>query len=230
MQSQQAHAKAQQPQAKAQQPQAKAKAPPASPWTPSKSAGSFAAGTVEAHQLALAKKKQEIAKRMEEMRNKTQPKATHAAPAPKAAPAPVKAPAALKPAPAPAAQPMKSVPKEDRESYDDYDVEPESGSESGDDGEEVAQEIAEPQEPNDKSAIPDWARGKTLAKILDRQYGGSSPLNPDKIFPEFFTCNLEHIFNTKKSKWDRSSSGNWHTDRLTIAEKLAYQRAMGFDK
>lgn len=25
-------------------------------------------------------------------------------------------------------------------------------------------------------------------------------------------------------------SGNWHTDRLTIAEKLAYQRAMGFDK
>jgi len=25
-------------------------------------------------------------------------------------------------------------------------------------------------------------------------------------------------------------SGNWHTDRLTIAEKLAYQRAMGFEK
>lgn len=24
-------------------------------------------------------------------------------------------------------------------------------------------------------------------------------------------------------------SGNWHTDRLTIAEKLAYQRAMGFN-
>ncbi|CAN0557467.1 unnamed protein product, partial [Ectocarpus sp. 12 AP-2014] len=81
-----------------------------------------------------------------------------------------------------------------------------------------------------RSAIPDWARGKALAKILDKQYGGPNPLNPDKIFPEFFTCNLEHIFNTKKQKWDRSSSGNWHTDRLTIAEKLAYQRAMGFDK
>ena len=58
---------------------------------------------------------------------------------------------------------------------------------------------------DERSSIPDWARGKTLAKILDRQYGGPNPLNPDKIFPEFFTCNLEHIFNTKKSKWDRSS-------------------------
>lgn len=56
-----------------------------------------------------------------------------------------------------------------------------------------------------RSAIPDWARGKALAKILDKQYGGRNPLNPDKIFPEFFTCNLEHIFNTKKQKWDRSS-------------------------
>lgn len=56
-----------------------------------------------------------------------------------------------------------------------------------------------------RSAIPDWARGKALAKILDKQYGGPNPLNPDKIFPEFFTCNLEHIFNTKKQKWDRSS-------------------------
>lgn len=25
------------------------------------------------------------------------------------------------------------------------------------------------------------------------------------------------------------SSGNWHKDRLTVAEKLAYQRAMGFN-
>ncbi|CAM9385544.1 unnamed protein product, partial [Ascophyllum nodosum] len=47
-----------------------------------------------------------------------------------------------------------------------------SESESGEDGEEATQEIAEPEEPNDKSSIPDWARGKTLAKILDRQYGG----------------------------------------------------------
>ena len=57
----------------------------------------------------------------------------------------------------------------------------------------------------ERSSIPDWAQGETLAKILERQYGGPNPLNPDKIFPEFFTCDLEHIFNTKKSKWDRSS-------------------------
>lgn len=63
----------------------------------------------------------------------------------------------------------------------------------------------QPKTNKSRSAIPDWARGKALAKILDKQYGGPNPLNPDKIFPEFFTCNLEHIFNTKKQKWDRSS-------------------------
>ena len=36
----------------------------------------------------------------------------------------------------------------------------------------------------------------------------------------FFSCSFSFSFR----------SGNWHTDRLTIAEKLAYQRAMGFDK
>ena len=69
---------------------------------------------------------------------------------------------------------------------------------------------------DERSSIPDWARGKTLAKILDRQYGGPNPLNPDKIFPEFFTCNLEHIFNTKKSKWDRNSRCGRDYDILRI--------------
>ncbi|CAN0089835.1 unnamed protein product [Discosporangium mesarthrocarpum] len=121
---------------------------------------------------------------------------------------------------------------QDRESYDEYHMdEPGSGSEeSEEEGEEPVQEIVEPQEKyHDKSGIPDWARGATLARILDKQYGGPTPINPDTIFPEFFTCDLERIFNTKKSKWDRSSSGNWQRDRLTIAEKLAYARAMGFD-
>ena len=45
-----------------------------------------------------------------------------------------------------------------------------------------------------------------MTKILDRQYGRPNPLNPDKIFSEFFTCNLEHMFNTKKSEWDRRRS------------------------
>lgn len=72
----------------------------------------------------------------------------------------------------------------------------------------------------ERSSIPDWARGKTLAKILDRQYGGPNPLNPDKIFSEFFTCNLEHIFNTKKSKWDRNSRWGFtrsYRDMITMA-------------
>ncbi|CAM9385323.1 unnamed protein product, partial [Ascophyllum nodosum] len=109
-------------------------------------------GDKEEHQVALAKKKQEIAKRMEEMR-KAQASSK---------PAPVAKPATTVMAtPAPVASPVKSVPKEDRESYDGYEVEGDSESESGEDGEEAAQEIAEPEEPNDKSSIPDWARGKT---------------------------------------------------------------------
>ena len=58
----------------------------------------------------------------------------------------------------------------------------------------------------ERSSIPDWARGKTLTKILDRQYGRPNPLNPDKIFSESFTCNLEHMFNTKKPEWTRRRS------------------------
>ena len=57
----------------------------------------------------------------------------------------------------------------------------------------------------ERLSTPDWAREKTLAKSIERQFGGPNPVDPDKIFPEFFTCNLEKIFNTKKSKWDRRS-------------------------
>lgn len=54
------------------------------------------------------------------MRNKKIPKAATPAPSP---PAASKPPVLTKPAPIPVTQPVKSVPKEDRESYDDYDVE-----------------------------------------------------------------------------------------------------------
>jgi hypothetical protein len=45
--------------------------------------------------------------------------------------------------------------------------------------------------------IPAWARGQTLAAALERQFNTSSGgwVDPDAIFPEVVTCNLELIFN-----------------------------------
>jgi Inner centromere protein, ARK binding region len=80
-----------------------------------------------------------------------------------------------------------------------------------------------------KSGIPDWARGHLLAAALEKQFGGADPINPDSIFSEFFTCDLQRIFDTKKKRYvTRSSSGNWLQDRLTLPERLAYQKAMGY--
>lgn len=45
-----------------------------------------------------------------------------------------------------------------------------------------------------------------LAKVLDLQFGGDKPVNPNQIFVEFFTCSLESIFDIKKKKWARSST------------------------
>lgn len=53
--------------------------------------------------------------------------------------------------------------------------------------------------------VPDWAKGKAVAEALERQYGGDKPINPNKIFVDFFTCNLENIFEAKKKKWARNS-------------------------
>lgn len=48
--------------------------------------------------------------------------------------------------------------------------------------------------------IPEWARGTRLREALERQWGldGSTPMDPDLIFPEVQTCNLEEIFGVKK--------------------------------
>lgn len=53
---------------------------------------------------------------------------------------------------------------------------------------------------------PEWAKSKNMAETLKRQYGGDTPVNPNHIFVDFFTCNLESIFDTKKKKWARKST------------------------
>lgn len=84
-----------------------------------------------------------------------------------------------------------------------------------------------------KKKVPTWALRANLYPALEKQYNGrigSRRVDPDDIFPEVQSCDLEAIFGTKKAKAYRSraSSGNWAKDKVTAAEKLVYKREMGF--
>ena len=76
--------------------------------------------------------------------------------------------------------------------------------------------------------VPGWAQKENLKQALQRQYTDNS-VDPDDLFGEVTTCNLEAIFGRKKTKYQkRTSSGNWTRDRATVAEKLAFKRQMGY--
>lgn len=51
-----------------------------------------------------------------------------------------------------------------------------------------------------KKNIPEWASGENLRRALEKQYGldGSTPMDPDSIFPEVQSCNLEEIFGKRE--------------------------------
>ncbi len=56
-------------------------------------------------------------------------------------------------------------------------------------------------------------------------------LDPDEIFHEVLTCDLEAIFGQRKKRYaKRASTGNWTKDRVTASEKLVYKRKMGYNK
>lgn len=77
--------------------------------------------------------------------------------------------------------------------------------------------------------IPNWAQKPNLLRALQKQCIGPGRLDPDTIFPEVQTCDLEAIFDQKKSRYSkRASTGNWTKDRVTAAEKLTYKRKMGY--
>lgn len=42
--------------------------------------------------------------------------------------------------------------------------------------------------------IPPWAKGSALSEALTKQYSTGHQLDPDTIFPEVFSCDLEAIF------------------------------------
>ena len=82
-----------------------------------------------------------------------------------------------------------------------------------------------------KKPPADWARSSPLKKALKMQFGlrGPAPINPDQIFAERTSCNLEKIFDMKKKRYQRrGSSGQWQVDRVTDEEKDRYARRMGF--
>ena len=83
-----------------------------------------------------------------------------------------------------------------------------------------------------KFQIPTWAKRENLLPALEKQYTGGAKgklCDPDEIFPEVQTCDLEAIFEKKKGRYTRrTSSGNWTKDRVTVEEKLVYKRTMGF--
>ncbi|CAM9588484.1 unnamed protein product, partial [Phaeothamnion confervicola] len=96
------------------------------------------------------------------------------------------------------------------------------GGGDGGDGKEAA-----PRKP--KKHIPAWAQGTALREALERQYNGMV-VDPDAIFPEISTCDLEAIFQTKKKRYaKRGSSANWHNDRIKPDEYLVYKRSVGID-
>lgn len=98
--------------------------------------------------------------------------------------------------------------------------------EMSDHGESDSDEDSEPQP---KKRVPDWALRQNLCRALEIQYGSKNRIDPDEIFGEVQTCDLEAIFDQKKSRYmRRTSSGNWTNDKVTLAEKLAFKRVMGY--
>jgi len=158
-----------------------------------------------------------------------------AAPKPEAsAPAPVAKPAA----PAPAAKPsaLSSVERSAeaeaqrlvaqsaaaRAAADEYDSycmsEPEEQEDDHSDDETQRGKAAK--------RVPDWASKESLRAALKQQC--EFKIDPDGIFFECNTCNLEEIFErTSKRYQKRTSSANWTDDKMSIYEKLVYKRSLG---
>lgn len=81
-----------------------------------------------------------------------------------------------------------------------------------------------------KKKVPKWAQKHNLLPALENQYANmDGRLDPETIFPPVATCNLEDIFDQKKSRYNRrTSSANWSKDGVTVNEIVAYKRTMGY--
>ena len=104
---------------------------------------------------------------------------------------------------------------------DTYEI---SDRESDDDSDSDADE-------KPRKRVPDWARSVNLIPALERQFcDAANRVDPDSIFPEVQSCDLEDIFEQKKMRYNRrTSSGNWTKDQITQVEKRTYRKEMGFN-
>eukprot|EP00559_Dactyliosolen_fragilissimus_P000490 CAMPEP_0184862638 /NCGR_PEP_ID=MMETSP0580-20130426/7074_1 /TAXON_ID=1118495 /ORGANISM="Dactyliosolen fragilissimus" /LENGTH=689 /DNA_ID=CAMNT_0027360591 /DNA_START=144 /DNA_END=2210 /DNA_ORIENTATION=+ len=102
--------------------------------------------------------------------------------------------------------------------------------EMSDRGESDSEEESDYEDRSPKKKIPSWAQKSKLIPALENQFLNGK-VDPDEIFHEVSTCDLEAIFDQKKKRYiKRTSSGNWTKDRVTASEKLVYKRTMGFNK
>jgi hypothetical protein len=116
-------------------------------------------------------------------------------------------------------------PQEVEYPMDDRDSDSDSGSGTDDDKAAKAKK---------QKNIPEWARGNKLREMLEKQYGmnGHTAMDPDTIFTEINTCNLEEIFGQQEGKFGkyskRTSSAHWDADQITLVERRDYRVQMGF--
>ena len=81
--------------------------------------------------------------------------------------------------------------------------------------------------------VPSWAKEPNLSTALRAQQ--MAAVDPDSIFPPIdpFSMSLHEIFKGYKRKRgfrERTSSGNWQMDQLSVREEMQYKRDMGYVK
>jgi hypothetical protein len=76
--------------------------------------------------------------------------------------------------------------------------------------------------------VPSWARRENLIPALEIQHSANYPIDPDDLFGEVETCDLDAIFPGRKLERckRRGSSGNWEKDGITAEEKLEYKKKL----
>ena len=75
--------------------------------------------------------------------------------------------------------------------------------------------------------IPKWALKNNLLPALEKQFINGP--DPDKIFHQVSSCDLEAIFGERKKQYrKRASTGNWKKDGVTREELDAYRKTMNY--
>lgn len=110
---------------------------------------------------------------------------------------------------------VSSIPKEVEENYEMSDHDEDS------DDSEASRRRA-------KKKVPNWAKKENFVPALEKQLVKDFPIDPDELFGEVETCDLEAIFPDRKLKnyKRRGSSGNWERDGVTAKEKRRYKQQL----